>query len=156
MDVRGGFEREFVRMTVSTMDPHTTAGRARVCVDCHQNPKTLGLGNGQVVLRGVSERGGKGDDPWDFVPAVGYGKGGDGAAALAPFVKIDGTSVVRSSRKWLRTFNSSEIDRILDAGRCVGCHDRYDDPVMRMWQPGKMPPPGKRCLVFGMFNQKGQ
>lgn len=134
------------------MDPHTTSKKARSCVECHQNPKTLGLGNGQLIFdrEAVLKEGVRGK--WGFVPAVTDIKTEEGRAQIAPFVNIDGTAMVNTSRKWLRLFNGEELMRILDAGMCVGCHNRYDDPVIVGWKPGQMPQPcSKAVRLTGSF-----
>ena len=121
------------------MDPHTTSKKPRSCIECHQRPETLGLGSGGLVPHLSRWTPEMAETSWDFVPAAGKTDTDTGSVRLAPFVRIDGTSTVKTSRKWLRTFNSGEIRRILDAGICVGCHNRYDDPVIKSWEPGKMP-----------------
>jgi hypothetical protein len=135
MDVNGRFDREFVRTTVSAMDPHTTGKKARGCNDCHQSSKVLGLGEGQLL----GDVGMMSGQVWKFMPANRGVITGEGELVIGSFNTIDGRQLVHTSRPWLRTFNKMEINRILNAGRCTGCHDRYDDPVIINWQRDNMP-----------------
>ncbi len=124
-------------MTVSWMDPHTTGKESRSCADCHTDPKSLGLGSGSLA---------KQNGAWQFTAATSQGMEGlHNLPRLDGFVNISGKRLVHTSRKDLRTFNKTEIEKILDAGRCLCCHQNFDDRVMKNWNP--LSPPGP-CRFF--------
>ncbi|MBW2093651.1 MAG: hypothetical protein JRI80_02075 [Deltaproteobacteria bacterium] len=109
--------------TVSAFDPHTTLLQSRSCVDCHGDPKTLGLGEGILWMK---------NGTWTFRPTY------DAAASpLGISFPLDG--VIQQAEKQsentiaetARPFNRSEVDRILSVNGCLGCHKRYDDPIFR-------------------------
>lgn len=116
------------------MDPHTTQKKSRTCKSCHQNPLSLGLGTGQLsrktgFQKGVVENTLK----WEFTPA----NRGIKNIPIDSFVTIEGKPLANFSRPWLRPFNRQEIERILEAGLCITCHNTYDDPVIKQWRPGE-------------------
>ncbi|OPL10583.1 MAG: hypothetical protein AVO38_05065 [delta proteobacterium ML8_D] len=117
------------------MDPHTTQKEGRSCKECHQDPRALGLGQGNLSF--VSNR-------WSFKSSLsGPSTSLDIGQPLDAFVDIEGRPLVLTSRTGLRPFNSNELDKILYVGLCLPCHSDFDDPVMRNWIPGKAPSP---CL----------
>ncbi len=124
IDKNGEISGGFNRFTMAAISPHTTQAKGRGCVDCHQSTKTIGLGEGTVS---VDEQG-----VWTFTALD------QGVETLAgktvpfdAFVDIDGKALQHGSRPDLRPFNKEELRRILRVGQCVGCHDKYQDP---MWQ----------------------
>lgn len=150
------------------MDPHSTSTKGRTCLDCHQNPKTLGLGEGNLWYA---------DGRWHFsassrtpeatitetlslisrrskAPAAvsNHDRHTTGQKPfvnnhpLDAFVDIDGNVLVHTSRKGLRPFDKKEIDRILYVGLCVTCHRDFKDPVMKNWQRGHAPRPCKNAI----------
>jgi Doubled CXXCH motif (Paired_CXXCH_1) len=117
-------------------DPHTTQRRSRSCASCHRNTRTLGLGRGRAVVRETGRR----QERWRFIadprppptathampiPAWPDGVPWDGWTTLA------GTRLARATRPGARPLSPAELRRILDVGRCIGCHKRYDDPIYR-------------------------
>ncbi len=121
---RGGEVKEaFKRLTVSTMDPHTTRKEVRTCKECHTDPRALGLGRGSVDFVGGS---------WQFTSALkpSVPSGGKGLLhALDSFVQIDGKPLVKFSRPdVLRTFDASEIKAVLTVGLCLECHSSLSLP----------------------------
>ena len=119
----GEIDKSFDRFTMAAINPHTTQAKGRDCIDCHASTKTVGLGEGKVFLRegklvfegidqGITTSAGK------TVPFDAY-------------VTLDGKPLQHSSRSTLRPFDKGELSSILRVGLCVGCHNRYDDPV---WQ----------------------
>ncbi|GEM_PF-630698 len=122
------------------MDPHTTQKAGRPCRECHQDPRTLGLGRGSLSF---------GPDGWRFTSSLSGPSGSLGTDhPLDAFVDIKGRPLVRTSRKGLRPFNSREIDRILYVGLCLPCHTNFDDPVMKTWTPGNAPLPCSRIVIM--------
>ncbi len=132
----GRFTGEFRRLTIAWMDPHTTSKKGRSCKNCHDDPRALGLGRGTLT----ATSGG-----WHFKPDMSMHSTALGIDhPLDAFVSINGTSLVHTSRPWLRTFNKDEIYRILNVGLCLPCHSGFKDPVMRKWmESGIRPDPCK-------------
>ncbi len=108
----------FNRLTISTMDPHTTRKDVRTCEECHSDPRALGLGSGSIHLtNGV----------WDFTPSLGSSltedRKEDIGHALDAFLTISGEPLVNFSRQGvLRTFHMDELKTILAVGLCLDCH----------------------------------
>ncbi len=107
------------------MDPHSTQKKGRSCLDCHQSPKTVGLGPGNVFFE---------NGRLLFAPA---GTGADLGLghSLQALVDTSGQPLTNLSRPNLRPFNQEEIRRILRVGLCLVCHPDYSDPVMQNWRP---------------------
>ncbi|MEN8189078.1 MAG: hypothetical protein ABFS19_04475 [Thermodesulfobacteriota bacterium] len=123
LDKDGNIESGFNRFTMAAINPHTTQAKGRECVDCHASTKTVGLGEGTLSIK---------DGKYHFTPLdqgvdtlVGQTVGFDS------FVTIDGEPLQHTSRDDLRPFNGEELKKILRVGVCVGCHDRYDDPIWK-------------------------
>jgi hypothetical protein len=91
--------------------PHTIQARARSCENCHTHPKTVGLG----INNG-------------FPPMA------DSALDWSQVVTRAGKQLATVGSHWplSRAFNQTELDQILRAGLCMGCHGQMDDP--RIWQ----------------------
>ena len=122
------------------MDPHTTQKGSRSCKDCHQDPRSLGLGQGNLAP-------GKGGG-WTFTPCLDNRPGNlDIRHALDAFVDIQGRPLVHTSRPWLRPLNGGEIRRILYVGLCLDCHTGWDDKVMASWDPSSPPRPCPRASL---------
>ena len=108
--------------------PHTTRKEVPRCVDCHLDPKAMGLGEGLVKLNSKSAK-----------PQVQilYDSAASGLKISFPLdavVNAGGNILQGTSHLIARGFNNEEIGKILGIARCLPCHDRYDDPV---WQrPG--------------------
>lgn len=118
--------KEFRRLTLSWMDPHTTTAKGRGCKDCHADPMALGLGQGSL------QRTAQG---WRFESALSPSPDLLGIDhPLDGLVDIQGRALVHTSRPWLRPFNREEIQRILDVGPCLPCHHRLNDPAIRDWR----------------------
>ncbi len=119
----GEIDKSFDRFTMAAINPHTTQAKGRDCIDCHASTKTVGLGEGKIFLR---------DGELAF---EGVDKGiVTSAGKTVPFdayVTMDGTPLQHSSRSTLRPFNKGELRSVLRVGLCVGCHNRYDDPVWK-------------------------
>ena len=119
----GEIDKSFDRFTMAAINPHTTQAKGRDCVDCHASTKTVGLGEGKVFVR---------DNKLVF---EGVDKGVvTSAGQTVPFdayVTLDGEALQHSSRSTLRPFDGKELNSILRVGLCVGCHNRYDDPIWK-------------------------
>ncbi len=134
LDGNGEFRGTFKRLTVSTMDPHSTSLKTRTCLDCHTNPKTLGLGYGTIYSKNPGS--------WGFRAACSVNKKLFGQEQrLDAFVDESGKGLVHTSRKGLRPFNKKELDRIIKVGFCLPCHRDMQDPVMQSWKKDSQPQP---------------
>jgi hypothetical protein len=107
--------------TLSAFDPHSTAGGARECLECHGDPKTLGLGEGILQRQ---------NGKWVFRPTY---EGGDRSLGmffpLDRYVTLAGERVQKPYRTGARPLNGMELERVLSVSACIGCHNRWDDPI---------------------------
>ncbi len=99
--------------------PHTVRRETASCVDCHTNPKRLGLGNGIGRRdRGNFERLGRPQAegaPKEYVP--------EGLA------DSEGRPLQGTSHAGARPFTREELDRIFRVAACVVCHQSARDPI---------------------------
>jgi len=121
----GEIEESFDRFTMAAINPHTTQAKGRDCVDCHASTKTVGLGEGRILVR---------DEKMIFQPidqgiVTATGK----TVPFDSYVTMDGEPVQHSSRDSLRPFNAKELQSILRVGLCVRCHDTYSDPIWKTY-----------------------
>ena len=134
LDEEGKPEKQFNRLTMAALSPHTTMKKGRTCEECHAFPKTVGLGEGTVW---------KEDGRWQFEPLhQGVDTPIGRTVPLDGYVDINGNPLQNSSRKDLRPFNGQELARILRVGQCLACHSDYSDPVYKNYHPEK------ECPVF--------
>ncbi len=132
-----GLKNGLTSMTFGPIRPHTTRIEVPRCVDCHLDPKALGLGEGRMVPATGQSR---------FEIQGVYDSRGSGLQIPYPLDAIvdpDGKTLQGTSQKLARPFNREEIGRILGIGPCLPCHDRYDDPVWQRPGPYRLMPP---CL----------
>jgi hypothetical protein len=116
-------DQAFKVLTLSAFDPHTTSAGSRSCTECHGDPKVLGLGEGLLHQR---------NGTWVFRPTYDAAATGLGIPfPLDGYVDVSGKRLQTASRKATRPFNGKEIQRILAVTPCLGCHNRYDDPIYR-------------------------
>ena len=111
IDEKGEPDRQFNRLTMAAINPHTTQKQGKSCEECHTRTKVLGLGEGTAW---------KENGEWYFNP-VGQGIETEVGTTvpLDAFVSIDGTPLQHSSRSNLRPFNKDELARILRVGICI-------------------------------------
>ena len=121
---------------MTTFDPHTTSKASRTCIDCHLNPKTLGLGQGHLYTGKEQVT----------VQTLYNSQESNIGLQVAPeaFVGLGGSQLHTTSRPSRRPLNRDELAAALRPGPCLGCHDRYVDPVyedfeasIRLLQAGK-------------------
>lgn len=111
----------FTNLNLSAFDPHTTREKSRTCIDCHADPKTIGLGEGILYRNGGKQV---------FRPthrALDHGSGL--LFSLDGFVTLAGKPLQTGSKNGVRPFDKKEIDRILSVDPCVGCHSTYEDRI---------------------------
>lgn len=110
-------------IAVGSTHPHTTRREVPRCIDCHLDPKSLGLGDGRVG-RNSGEKKLRFTSVYDSVRS---GLGFD--FSLDSVVDTDGQSLQSTSHQLARGFNQEELERITNIAPCLPCHDRYDDPI---------------------------
>ena len=111
----------FHAMAMAGWDPHTTQKETRTCVDCHFSPESIGLGRGNLDI--------KNGDIF-FKPFYNSFKSGmPFSYPIDGFVSKDGKQFQTTSRKYARSFNKQEIKRVVEAYKCIICHDKYDDKI---------------------------
>ncbi len=121
-------------MTMGPIHPHTTRVEVPRCVECHLDPKALGMGEGRLAPS-------SGQGPLDLRPIYDSRASGLGLAfPLDAAVDPNGKVLQGTSHRLSRPFNREEIGRILGIGPCLACHDRYDDQVWQKPGPYQMAP----------------
>ena len=120
--------------------PHTTRLEVPRCVDCHLDPKALGLGEGSLTV--TADGNGLKETSLYNSPASGL---------KIPFpidavVDSNGKILQGTSHTLSRGFNKKELAKIVAIGPCLACHDRYDDPVWEKPGPYKETPACKRKI----------
>lgn len=103
--------------------PHTTRAQVPRCVDCHLDPKAIGLGEGRFSGH---------DSTAGFSVQGIYDSESSGLKipySIDAVVRPDGEILQGTSHKLSRGFNRGEIKKILGIARCLPCHDKYNDPV---------------------------
>ena len=110
----------FKILTMTSFDPHTTQRSSRGCLDCHGDPKTLGLGEG-ILYRSK------------FRPTYDANRSGLGINfPLDAFVNIKGEALqITSPYPSARPFNREEIETIRRVNRCLPCHNLYEDKIYK-------------------------
>ena len=113
----------FTNLNLSAFDPHTTRGKSRTCIDCHADPKTIGLGEG-ILYQHKGKR--------LFRPTHrASDHGSDLSFPLDGFVNLAGKPLQAGAKNGVRPFDLEEIDRILSVEPCLGCHSTYEDRIYR-------------------------
>lgn len=127
IDDKGEPDRQFNRLTMAAINPHTTQKEGKSCAECHTRTKVLGLGEGTAWKK---------NGQWQFSPAAqGIETEVGKTVPLDAFVSIDGTPLQHSSRPDLRPFNKDELTRILRVGICIECHKEYNDKAWKNYSP---------------------
>jgi len=120
---------KFHSMAMAGWDPHTTQKTSRTCVDCHFNPASLGLGRGNLDIN---------NGTIFFQPIYNSDKSGmPFKYPLDAFVSVEGKQFQSTSRKEARGFNKTELNKIVEAYKCILCHDKWDDKIYRDFTKSK-------------------
>ena len=120
---------QFHSMAMAGWDPHTTQKEVRSCIDCHFNPATLGLGRGNLDIK---------NNNITFTPFYNSKKSGmPFSYPLDGFVSVDGKQFQSTSRKEARGFNKKELTKIVEAYKCIICHDTYEDRIYKDFKKAK-------------------
>jgi len=121
----GGFHS----MAYAAWDPHTTQKQSRTCKDCHINPQSLGIGAGSLYIK---------DKNITFVPFWDADK--DSMPMNYPIdslVSTKGEQFQTFSREKARGFNAKEVFKIIEAYKCILCHDNYNDKIYNDFNSSK-------------------
>ncbi len=111
---------QFHAMAMAGWEPHTT-GKSRTCVDCHIDPASLGLGRGTLDIK---------KDKITFNPIYDSKKSGlDIDYPIDSFVSVEGKQFQTTSRENARSFNKKELNKIVNAYKCILCHRSYEDKI---------------------------
>ena len=109
--------------------PHTTSKEARGCIDCHFNPLTIGLGSGVLDLNrsGIS-----------FMPYYDSNRSGLPISyPIDALINKNGKQYQSFSRDNARGFNKKEVNKIVNAYKCIICHGKYDDKIYKNFELSK-------------------
>lgn len=98
---------------------HTTRCEVKACEHCHANPKVLGLGSGPRALGALSAR------PLADLSSVGWPQDWEA------LINAQGEPVMGSTHTGARPLNREELSRVLAFGRCLPCHRKPSDPVVK-------------------------
>ncbi len=136
---------------MAPVQPHTAQRKARTCESCHTNLKSAGLGLGggtfgnkqsmDIVEDLVDAKTGK------VIPTK-YKVQIPGIPKLkfdwSKIVERDGTQLATVGTHWpmSRAFNKQELDSILRAGTCMGCHQNMSQAELwaKVSTEGKLDP----------------
>lgn len=121
LTIQGTGQGPIRRRLFAPTDPHTTSKKSRNCAGCHRSPEALGLGTGQLDLRGPRAR---------FTPRLA---GAPGAPARDGWTTLDAARPAAGTRTGLRSFNARELRKVLAVGRCVPCHKKAADPIYQLF-----------------------
>lgn len=99
--------------------PHTTRRRVPTCEHCHMNPRVLGLGPGPVRLGALTA------EPLADLSPVGW------PVDWETLVDAEGRTLMATTHAGARPLDRQELARVLGWARCLPCHRRPDDPVVR-------------------------
>jgi hypothetical protein len=126
---------------MAPVQPHTAQRKARTCESCHAILKTAGLGLGggtfgpkqymDIVEDLINAKTG------EIIPQK-YAVQIPGIPKLkfdwSKIVERDGTQVATVGTHWPmnRALNKEELDRLLRAGTCMGCHQNMTE--MKLWE----------------------
>lgn len=140
-EVAGRQKHVPLAIDMAPVQPHTAQRKARTCESCHANLKTAGLGLGggtfgnkqhmDIVEDLIDAKTGK------IIPNR-YSVQIPGIPKLkfdwSKIVERDGTQVATVGTHWpmSRAFNKEELDNLLRAGTCMGCHQNMSE--QKLWE----------------------
>jgi ferredoxin len=136
---------------MAPVQPHTAQRKARTCESCHANLKTAGLGMGGGTFGSKQHM--------DIVEDLIDAKTGEiipkkysiqipGISRLkfdwSKIVERDGTQLATVGTHWpmSQALNKEELDSLLRAGACMGCHQNMADKKLweKVSEKGKLDP----------------
>lgn len=98
---------------------HTTRKEVRPCEDCHMNPRVLGLGWGPRRLGRMRPQ------PLSDLSSVNW------PADWTALVDGEGRPLQGMTHQGARPLNRREISKVLRFARCLPCHRKPQDPVLK-------------------------
>ena len=129
-------------------DPHTTQKKSRTCIDCHFNPRTLGLGAGILNLK---------DNKITFTPFYNSKKSGLPISyPIDALISKNGKQFQTFSRKDARGFNKKEVYKIIEAYKCIICHNSWNDKIYRNFKRSKELFYSKKTVCYKEVFSKGK
>ena len=113
---------------MTSFDPHSTQNASRTCLDCHLEPRAMGLGSGRFMADGgLAVR-----QTYDATASgFGWTSGPD------QLTRLSGQSAQAFPHPGDRPFNAAELRAILGVAPCLPCHDGYDAPLWRAFKTGR-------------------
>ena len=130
-------------IAIGPTHPHTTRKEVPRCVDCHLDPKALGIGDGRMKYDRETKK---------IITEPIYNSRESGLTIDYPIdavVDSDGKILQGSSHELSRGFNGPELRRIIAIGPCLACHDRYNDPVWSLPGPYELKPSCIKAMKSG-------
>ncbi len=119
----------FHSLAMAGWDPHSTQKKSRTCVSCHFNPVALGLGRGNLDIK---------NGKIFFLPIYNSKKSGmPFSYPIDAFVSSKGKQFQSTSRKYARSFNKKELQKIIGAYKCIICHNTYGDKIYKDFNKSK-------------------
>lgn len=106
-------------IVTTPVSPHTTRREVRPCRSCHMDPAVLGRGGGPVELGQVEAA--------NTADLSGFGIGYD----WDKLAGADGEPLQAQTHQGARPLNNAEAARVLRFGKCIPCHVKPTDPVVR-------------------------
>ena len=120
LDEKGQVKKSAFWPTMAGFDPHSTRRETPGCLECHSDPKRLGLGEGNLTLK---------NGKLYFKPTYDAPAAGLGTFALEQIADVNGQPFQKMSRSGERPFSGKEIKRIYAVSYCLICHDNVKDPI---------------------------
>ncbi len=121
-----GMSKEILRMgpagngiVMTPIAAHTTRKEVRPCEDCHMNPRVLGLGWGPRRLGEMASQ------PLSDLSSLNWPE--DWTA----LIDEQGRPLQGMSHQGARPLDKQEIAKILRFARCLPCHRKAQDPVLK-------------------------
>ena len=123
LDKKGEPKKYFESITWAHIEPHSTQKKGRSCKSCHQNPKALGLGYGQIILNHGQISFYALEKPITQKENI----------SLSQIVDLEGRTLVKFNRREMRGFTKEELKRILRVGLCLNCHEETSS-LFKRWK----------------------
>lgn len=126
---KDGKIKKFHSMAMAGWSPHTSS-RSRDCVDCHFSSNTLGLGAGNLDFK---------DGSIHYQPYYNSAKNNlPFSYPIDAFIDLNATQFQTTSREYARAFNKKELDKIINAYKCIICHRSWDDKIYKDFNASKL------------------
>ncbi len=110
---------------VAPVQPHTITKYSKKCSDCHNNPMAIGLGKGYLEFTD--------NEQIIFRPVYNVKKAGINVNfPFETIVSSDGRIQFQSvSDNGFQVFKRNRILKILRVGKCIPCHNSYNDKIYK-------------------------